>query len=134
MIASIRTVEPCWQGHARGTGPAWSQHAPHCRVMRLTNGIPPPGYGPAWWRRQQSTRAPPALSAAPAINRLQPSACPRRSGGAACRALPASVSLILMLVALACASAEIGRAPVWTTVHNAQLECRLLIEKHNTTP
>src|SRR3546814_18790940 len=104
MIASIRTVEPCWQGHARGTGPAWSQHAPHCRVMRLPNGIAPPGYGPAWWRRQQSTRAPPASRGAPAMNRVQASASPRRSVGAACRALPASVSLILMLVGLAGAS------------------------------
>src|SRR3546814_14108490 len=39
------------------------------------------------------------------MNRVQASACPRRSVVAACRALPASVSLILMLVALACASA-----------------------------
>src|SRR3546814_14874211 len=39
------------------------------------------------------------------MNRVQASACPRRSVVAACRALPASVSLTLMLVALACASA-----------------------------
>src|SRR3546814_18612876 len=39
------------------------------------------------------------------MNRVQASACPRRSVVAACRALPESVSLILMLVALACASA-----------------------------
>src|SRR3546814_20796587 len=39
------------------------------------------------------------------MNRVQASACPWRSVVAACRALPASVSLTLMLVALACASA-----------------------------
>src|SRR3546814_13443230 len=39
------------------------------------------------------------------MNRVQGSACPRRSVVAACRALPASVSLTLVLVALACASA-----------------------------
>src|SRR3546814_16945213 len=38
------------------------------------------------------------------MNRVQASACPWRSVVAACRALPASVSLTLMLVALACAS------------------------------